>query len=172
MIQFMLANHSITNVLSPKSNATEFEILFGVKARSLPIRPFFPGRERAGVDRLSGFERDLKARSHQRVDRSPLWKTGPIGNERALIRESICWSKIQHFTVANIRFTAPLTRRSKIGDLKMTNSCLQFIQSETCYPQNLMLLSSKYFFRVKTRSLPIRPFFQSGRERGLIGSLV
>ena len=25
----------------------------------------------------------------------PLWKNGQIGNERALIGESVCWSKIQ-----------------------------------------------------------------------------
>ena len=40
----------------------------------------------------------LKARSHQRPDQPrslPLWKNGRIGNERALIGESVCWSKIQ-----------------------------------------------------------------------------
>ena len=37
----------------------------------------------------------LKARSHQRPDQPPLWKNWRIGNERALIGESVCWSKIQ-----------------------------------------------------------------------------
>ena len=37
----------------------------------------------------------LKARSHQRADQPPLWKNGRIGNERALIGESVCWSKLQ-----------------------------------------------------------------------------
>ena len=37
----------------------------------------------------------LKPRSHQRADQTPLWKNARITNERALIGESVCWSKIQ-----------------------------------------------------------------------------
>ena len=48
--------------------------------------------------RLLWCEKSLKARSHQRPDQPrslPLWKNGRIGNERAFIGESVCWSKIQ-----------------------------------------------------------------------------
>ena len=48
----------------------------------------------------------------------------------------ICRHKLYHFTVANTRFTAPLTRRgkSKFATIKWYNLCLQIIQSQTCYP--------------------------------------
>ena len=47
----------------------------------------------------------------------------------------ICWHKLYHFTVANTRFTAPLTRRgkTKFANLKWYNLCQQIIQSQTCY---------------------------------------
>ena len=43
---------------------------------------------------------------------------------------------INWFTVANTRFTAPLTRRgkTKFATIKWFNLCLQIIQSQTCYP--------------------------------------
>ena len=48
----------------------------------------------------------------------------------------ICWHKLYHFTVANTRFTAPLTRRvkTKFATIKWYNLCQQIIQSQTCYP--------------------------------------
>ena len=48
----------------------------------------------------------------------------------------ICRHKLYHFTVANTRFTAPLTRRgkTKFATIKWYNLCLQIIQSQTCYP--------------------------------------
>ena len=48
----------------------------------------------------------------------------------------ICRHKLNHFTVANTRFTAPLTRRgkTKFATVKLFNLCLQIIQSQTCYP--------------------------------------
>ena len=47
--------------------------------------------------------------------------------------------KLYHFTVANTRFTAPLTRRgkTKFATVKWYNLCRQIIQSQTCYPLNL-----------------------------------
>ena len=48
----------------------------------------------------------------------------------------ICRHKLYHFTVANTRFTAPLTRRgkTKFATIKWYNLCRQIIQSQTCYP--------------------------------------
>ena len=57
----------------------------------------FPERERAGVDRVSGVNGPLRPVhiSEPINPRSlPLWKNGRIDNERALIGESVCWSKI------------------------------------------------------------------------------
>ena len=50
----------------------------------------------------------------------------------------ICQHKLYHFTVANIPFTAPLTRRgkTKFATIKWYNLCRQIIQSQTCYPLN------------------------------------
>ena len=44
--------------------------------------------------------------------------------------------KLYHFTVANTRFTAPLTRRgkTKFATIKWYNLCRQIIQTQTCYP--------------------------------------
>ena len=64
----------------------------------------------------------------------------------------ICRHKLNHFTVANTRFTAPLTRRgkTKFATIKWFNLCLQIIQSQTCYPlsgiavEMRFLLDSKY----------------------------
>ena len=46
----------------------------------------------------------------------------------------ICRHNLYHFTVANTRFTAPLTRRgkTKFATVKY-NLCLQIIESQTCY---------------------------------------
>ena len=43
---------------------------------------------------------------------------------------------LYHFTVANTRFTAPLTRRgkTKFATIKWYDLCLQIILSQTCYP--------------------------------------
>ena len=43
----------------------------------------------------------------------------------------ICRHKLYHFTVANTRFTAPLTRRgkTKFATIKWSNLCQQIIQS-------------------------------------------
>ena len=51
----------------------------------------------------------------------------------------ICRYKLYDFTVANTRFTAPLTRRgkTKFATVKSYNLCLQIIQSQMCYPLNL-----------------------------------
>ena len=40
-----------------------------------------------------------------------------------------------YITVANTRFTAPLTRRgkTKFATVKWYNLCMQIIQSKTCY---------------------------------------
>ena len=53
----------------------------------------------------------------------------------------ICRHKLYHFTVANTRFTAPLTRRgkTKFATIKWYNLCRQIIQSQTCYPLTNML---------------------------------
>ena len=57
----------------------------------------------------------------------------------------ICRHKLYHFTVANTRFTAQLTRRgkTKFATIKWYNLCRQIIQSQTCYPLifNYKLLS-------------------------------
>ena len=59
----------------------------------------------------------------------------------------ICRHKLYHFTVANTRFTAPLTRRSKtkFATIKWYNLCRQIIQSQTFYP-----LSHKYWCHLGT----------------------
>ena len=58
----------------------------------------------------------------------------------------ICRHKLNHFTVANTRFTAPLTRRgkTKFATIKWFNLCLQIIQSQTCYPLNHFIWNSNY----------------------------
>ena len=60
----------------------------------------------------------------------------------------ICWHKLYHFTVANTRFTAPLTRRgkTKFATVKWYNLCQQIIQSQTCYP----LIEAMYIKRKHT----------------------
>ena len=47
----------------------------------------------------------------------------------------ICRHKLYHFTVANTRFTAPLTLRgkNKFATVKWYNFCRQIIQSQPCY---------------------------------------
>ena len=57
----------------------------------------------------------------------------------------ICRHKLYHFTVANTRFTAPLTRRgkTKFATIKWYNLCLQMIQSRTCYPLSVYLSDDK-----------------------------
>ena len=69
-----------------------------------------------------------------------LWKlTGAKSNF-----ESMCLQErnLYHFTVANTRFTAPLTRRgkTKFATIKWYNLCQQIIQSQTCYPLNAALI--------------------------------
>ena len=44
--------------------------------------------------------------------------------------------------------------------------------SERARPLPRCILNQHMLSSIKSRSLPIRPFFQSARERGLIGSLV
>ena len=54
----------------------------------------------------------------------------------------ICRYKLYHFTVANTRFTALLTRREKknhFSTIKWYNLCLQIIQSQKCYPLNIII---------------------------------
>ena len=65
----------------------------------------------------------------------------------------ICRHKLYHFTVANTRFTAPLTRcgKTKFATIKWYNLCRQIIQSQTCYPLNKR---KKYF-------QPTDPFFSA-----------
>ena len=47
----------------------------------------------------------------------------------------ICRHKLYHFTVANTRFSASLTRRGKtFATIKWYNLYLQIIQSQTYYP--------------------------------------
>ena len=57
----------------------------------------------------------------------------------------ICRHKLYHFTVANTRFTAPLTRRgkTKFATIKWYNLCRQIIQSQTCYPLIIHTNSNK-----------------------------
>ena len=61
----------------------------------------------------------------------------------------ICWHKLYHFTVANTRFTAPLTRRgkTKFATIKWYNLCQQIIQSQTCYPLIVMQIFRGYTIR-------------------------
>ena len=56
----------------------------------------------------------------------------------------ICRHKLYHFTVANTRITAPLTRRdkTKFATIKWYNLCLQIIQSQTCYPPSILRICS------------------------------
>ena len=48
--------------------------------------------------------------------------------------------KLYHFTIANTRFTAPLTRRGKFAPVYLYNLCHQIIQSQTWYPLNIGLI--------------------------------
>ena len=65
----------------------------------------------------------------------------------------ICRHNLYHFTVANTRFTAPLTRRgkTKFATIKWYNLCRQIIQSQTCYPLNdLSFCAIDIFFSFQT----------------------
>ena len=68
----------------------------------------------------------------------------------------ICGQKMNHFTVTNIRFTAPLTRpsKTKFATIKWYNICLQVIQSQTCYP--LSITTWTYFFRINPEPITVQ----------------
>ena len=60
----------------------------------------------------------------------------------------ICRHKLYHFTVAIICFTAPLARhgKTKFATVKWYNLCRQIIQSQMCYPLNLI---TQYYLLTK-----------------------
>ena len=63
----------------------------------------------------------------------------------------IWWHKLYHFTVANTRFTAPLTRRgkTKFATIKWYNLCQQIIQPQTCYPLSKCLIDEEWIRQLK-----------------------
>ena len=58
----------------------------------------------------------------------------------------ICRHKLYHFTVANTRFTAPLTRcgKTKFATIIWYKFCLQIIQSQKCYPLNIIICKKRH----------------------------
>ena len=76
----------------------------------------------------------------------------------------ICRHKLYHFTVANTRFTAPLTRRgkTKFATVKWYNLCRQIIQSQTCYP--LIYSSTIFIAMLKKRKWKCTYKYRFGRH--------